>query len=453
MRIFALLSLLVLVSCQSRKERTLVSPSEYVPSHDEKEAIQAWLPDASVGYLALDAATGKVLREQGPDTLFVPASVTKLVTGIGALKVLGADRRFRTSLYYTGKITKKTLEGDIILWGEGDPLFYLSHLMELVSALHEKGVREVKGRFLYDDSALPSMSRVADLVYTETARYNPGFSALTMEFNRLRLRWRDQADGKTEVWPAFPMPTWRYRLIEEKLDDDIVLKESEWSIPTILLDKQRGDDLPVHAPSVFVANVFRELCRWNGITVAEPAPGKLDKKNFRLVYEHKSPTVREIVAASLEHSNNLVAEMLFQQAIKKSPAQFKGLELSNGSGLTTKNRLSPKQVTQLLLKEGVSFSSMLPISGWKGTLRDSHAEPHLSMRVWAKTGTLHYHRGLCGYLFPESNKPVVFCFFSGDTAKRARFESGEKDVVAANGWDDRAKSLENEILSLWVKKL
>jgi len=66
--------------------------------------------------------TDKVVFAMNGQRLFTPGSTTKLFTEGTALYLLGADYRFHTPLYRTGKIDGKgTLHGDLILVGSGDP--------------------------------------------------------------------------------------------------------------------------------------------------------------------------------------------------------------------------------------------------------------------------------------------------------------------------------------------
>ena len=55
------------------------------------------------------------------DKLFTPASTTKLLTEGTALELLGADYRFHTRVYRTGRVINGVLNGDLVLVAGGDP--------------------------------------------------------------------------------------------------------------------------------------------------------------------------------------------------------------------------------------------------------------------------------------------------------------------------------------------
>src|ERR1700747_971173 len=124
------------------------------------------------GLLVADAKTGEVLFEQNADRYFVPASNMKLFTTALALATLGRDYRFRATLESLSEPSPEgKLDGPLFLVGRGDP--NLSNrklpwvqkeefdgpperaLAELADALAAKGVKEISGDIVGDDSYFP----------------------------------------------------------------------------------------------------------------------------------------------------------------------------------------------------------------------------------------------------------------------------------------------------------
>src|SRR5207245_9672646 len=64
---------------------------------------------------------GRVLFNRNGDRFSVPASNTKLIVAAAATVLLPADYRVRTSLYANGTLANGVLQGDLILYGRGDP--------------------------------------------------------------------------------------------------------------------------------------------------------------------------------------------------------------------------------------------------------------------------------------------------------------------------------------------
>src|SRR5262249_34104689 len=67
------------------------------------------------GLLVVDADGGRVIFERNADSLFAPASTTKLYSCAAALHYLGPDHRFETPVYRRGSVDGGTLKGDLIL--------------------------------------------------------------------------------------------------------------------------------------------------------------------------------------------------------------------------------------------------------------------------------------------------------------------------------------------------
>src|SRR6185369_7235694 len=76
---------------------------------------------ASFGIEIYSLKQKKVLYGLNEDKLFVPGSVTKLVTEGTVLQLLGPDYRFHTRIYRTGPIADGVLQGDLVLVATGDP--------------------------------------------------------------------------------------------------------------------------------------------------------------------------------------------------------------------------------------------------------------------------------------------------------------------------------------------
>ena len=73
------------------------------------------------GILVVDRKSGQTIFERNADSLFAPASVTKLYSAAAALVEFGPNYRFKTPLLRRGEIDDKgKLNGDVILVAQGD---------------------------------------------------------------------------------------------------------------------------------------------------------------------------------------------------------------------------------------------------------------------------------------------------------------------------------------------
>jgi len=393
---------------------------------------------ASVGYLVIDQDSEKVLLQKNPDRLFIPASTVKVPTSVAALDILGPDYRFETSLFGTGNITDGTLDGDLYLKGGGDPLLSVQDLMGLVQHLRAQGVRRVAGSFFYDDSFLTSSSEITKS-QPETAPYNPGISALSLDFNRIQPAPESYHGG------TFTMP--------------------------------------VKNPALRTATTFRRLAVMNGINLPVPIARQTPPEATQLA-KHQSPVLYEVLGAGLEFSNNLVSELIgataartlmtnpaplhttssilskwLQSRIEKT--DWTGYRVPNHSGLSAKARMSPQQMVDVLRYAdsrqyaGKFYRPLLPASGRRGSFRQRLHTPDVDARVWAKTGTMNYAKGLAGYLYTKTGKRFIFALFITDFELREKYDSSlgrhaTKQQQAVAAWIAKAEDLEETLIRKWI---
>ena len=71
--------------------------------------------------LAVADDRGRLLYGRNADRLFVPASTAKVFVSAVAAARLPADGTVRTSVYATGPVAAGVVEGDLVLYGRGDP--------------------------------------------------------------------------------------------------------------------------------------------------------------------------------------------------------------------------------------------------------------------------------------------------------------------------------------------
>jgi D-alanyl-D-alanine carboxypeptidase/D-alanyl-D-alanine-endopeptidase (penicillin-binding protein 4) len=112
---------------------------------------------------------GRVQVDHNGQQFAVPASNTKLVVTATAAVLLAPDFRARTSVYTNGTVTDGVLQGDVILYGRGDPTFSsrcfradslapgacdssFVPMRALADSLRARGIRRITGRVIGDGS-------------------------------------------------------------------------------------------------------------------------------------------------------------------------------------------------------------------------------------------------------------------------------------------------------------
>ncbi|HEY0081718.1 MAG TPA: D-alanyl-D-alanine carboxypeptidase/D-alanyl-D-alanine-endopeptidase, partial [Pyrinomonadaceae bacterium] len=125
------------------------------------------------------------------------ASNMKLYTVAAALDRLGADFRFKTSVYAQELPDKKgKLRGDLVVYGRGDPTFatrfnggdYYKAFDELAARVVAAGVRQVEGNVVGDESYFTGPPRSPGWEWDDLQwYYGADVSALTVNDNALDL--------------------------------------------------------------------------------------------------------------------------------------------------------------------------------------------------------------------------------------------------------------------------
>jgi D-alanyl-D-alanine carboxypeptidase/D-alanyl-D-alanine-endopeptidase (penicillin-binding protein 4) len=96
-----------------------------------------------------------------------------------------------------------------------------------------------------------------------------------------------------------------------------------------------------------------------------------------------------------------------------------GYDLSDGSGMSSYNRVAPRGMVKLLRwiaarPWGAAWRETLPVGGRDGTLARRFRGTALEGKVFAKTGTLNATDALSGYLTAKSGRTLLFSFYAND---------------------------------------
>lgn len=458
----------------------------------ERLAARHGFPATDVGFVLFDPEDGRVLDEHEPERSFIPASTTKVATALAALEILGADFRFATTLHATGAVQDGTLAGDLYLRGDGDPTLTSDDLRRLVAELRASGIVRVAGAFFWDDSSFPRAGEI-DVLQPEAATYNPAVDALAVNYNRLVLRWkRDAQVGRlsaTIVSPAdggaVPVRRLGTGMLDGGLDPRIELVFAPGDRPRWLLSPRLpaagSVELPVKAqPRGLAAELLATLAERDGVRLPAPRPGPI-APGAREIARHESAPLVEVATGLLRYSNNLTAELVGIAAARRltgeglalrpsaerlarwwqdrlSRTSFRGFVAANHSGLSSVTRHTPRQLAAIVRHGWVGHAAAprLPALLPSYAARDDGGGERLAAgtRVRVKSGTLSYADGLVGFLTTRGGRERGFVILLTDEVARARLDAA-RDVrirsspPEATEWTARAKALERELVELW----
>jgi D-alanyl-D-alanine carboxypeptidase/D-alanyl-D-alanine-endopeptidase (penicillin-binding protein 4) len=462
----------------------------------------------SWGILIVDRDTGQALYELNADRHFVPGSNAKVVTTAFALAELGSDYRFRTTVESNGTFDPDgRLAGDLILVGRGDP--DLSNrkfpyaqkaerdgaedriLAELADAVVARGLKEVDGNIVGDDSYFPYDPYPAewtngDLFFT----FGAPVSAIAFNDNTFSLDVQAGANvgdrAIVTVMPTAAAGTFGQEIltIAPGLQPDLsVVRQPGTNFILVRGSMPVGHaalrlDLAMTEPAEIAARTLSQELEARGvritgtISVRHAPPPFRSAKGFPLptevnaavgtearplvLAEHLSPPLIESILLTNKISQNLHAELLLrtvarekagvgssdsglqlEQAFLKSVGIPEGdIFLSDGSGLARDDLVKPRAIVQLLRYAaqqpwGAAFLSTLPVAGVDGTLQGRMTKPTVAGLIQAKTGSLDHVHALSGYATTLRGEYLAFSIFGNNDPEHGGDANSVIDEIGA----------------------
>jgi serine-type D-Ala-D-Ala carboxypeptidase/endopeptidase (penicillin-binding protein 4) len=423
----------------------------------------------TVGFLAVDTATGQILEARMPQVPLPPASTAKVITALFALDRLGPAFRFVTRLVATGPVAGGIVQGDLVLAGGGDPTLSTDTLAAMAQALAALGVRGITGRFLIDENALPRLDRI-DPDQPDHVGYNPALSGLNLNFNRVHFEWRRGAKGWDVTMDARsellvpPVSMARMKVVNREVpiytfaDADGV---DSWTVASTALGKGGARWLPVRQPGAYAGDVFRSLARAQGITLPEAQPGSAVGS---VLVEQASEPLPLLLTDMLRFSTNLTAEVIGLTASGAGTLAASAGEMSDWarrrygragrhvdhSGLEADSRVAPADMVAALIgaRSGPLRGMMKDFP-----LRDAGGREVKDplVQVAAKTGTLNFVSCLAGYVTPAGGRDIAFAIFAADPDRRAAVPMADReDPPGMRDWAKRSRRMQAQLLYRWA---
>jgi D-alanyl-D-alanine carboxypeptidase/D-alanyl-D-alanine-endopeptidase (penicillin-binding protein 4) len=416
---------------------------------------------SSVSLCIIDADSGTIISQYNGGLSLTQASILKLITTAVALEKLGKNYQFKTDAGYTGEISKsrKSLKGDIIIKGGGDPSlgsenfpeYYKDFIDKWVQDFKALGIRKVTGRIIVDDSYFDYEPVPAGWGWDDLGNYyGAGAYGLSIYDNTLQIHFKTGGEGSYPVITSMVpegsgIELKNYLTSSGSTDNGYIYlapyTNTGWISGTIPVDKEdfilKGS---IPDPPLFLANAFYKKLKYAGIKVkGTPFTGRvlpiLKTDNFISVSQTLSPPLSAIIDVLIHKSVNLYAEHLIKQLGKvcknsgttlagtevikqfldSAGINTKGMFIEDGSGLSTRDAVNSSEMTKLLLfmknksRYFDDYFSSLPEAGKNGTLKNYFKDQVFDSRLRAKSGSLTRVRSFAGYFKTISGKDMIFC--------------------------------------------
>jgi D-alanyl-D-alanine carboxypeptidase/D-alanyl-D-alanine-endopeptidase (penicillin-binding protein 4) len=440
--------------------------------------------------LAISLDRHDTLLALNPDQLMVPASNMKLLSTAAALHNLGPDFRYRTFLLADGPQVGEVLDGDLVLYGTGDPTlserFFPSEtaaLDTLASRVQSSGVREIRGDLVVDGSFFqgPDLHPEWDPADLNDAFAAP-VSAVSLAENLVTVRveagsWVGaqpsihtipEASGipvsnvARTVSPGIRPRVWLFR---ETPQDPIGI---EGEIPLGGSDVWRR--LPVPDPLQFTGLQLKRALETRGVrvtgtvvTIRDPSASELSHDSaltgmngrapLRILATQESPPLIDLLRVINKESNNFLAETVAktlgrmvsgngsfsggERAVEKFLIEEVGvrpeeLDVRDGSGLSVRNQASAGAFVQTLEYMASSpyweqFLNTLPEAGVRREMGRMYGSPAAG-NLRAKTGTMDRVSALSGLVRTRSGERILFSILSNEVASEYRAKRAEDQL-------------------------
>jgi D-alanyl-D-alanine carboxypeptidase/D-alanyl-D-alanine-endopeptidase (penicillin-binding protein 4) len=187
----------------------------------------------------------------------------------------------------------------------------------------------------------------------------------------------------------------------------------------------------------FDGALFRSLWAELGGSLSGAVRDGATPADARILAEHESPGLAELIRDINKYSNNVMARELFlsmaaevtrmpasaerAQEVVRSFYSARGLALpdlviENGSGLSRRERISAQSMAAILQTAWASplmpeFVSSLPLVGFDGTMKRRLNQQSVAGQAHVKTGTLADARAVAGYVLAASGRTYVVVLF------------------------------------------
>jgi D-alanyl-D-alanine carboxypeptidase/D-alanyl-D-alanine-endopeptidase (penicillin-binding protein 4) len=403
--------------------------------------------DWSCAVLAQD---GTVLYDDRAEDAVTPASTLKLVVASAMLARFDPQYRFHTVVASAQPPRDGTIEGDAWLIGSGDPSLRSDDLRRGAEKLRSAGIHTISGGVAVDASALsgPELNP-----YWNPGDANEDFMAPTsgasLDEDTVEFRIAGTAPGRPALVRIKPQSSAvsYYGSIATGYADDVIVAATgtpnvfrvSGSIPPSVRETFY---LPLHGIPRYTAVVLTAMLQQAGIAVAGAPHLAAAPENPRLLWDHPSPALAQLIHHMMIFSDNHFAEQFLRvlggarggndargiaaerRMLHAESIPAPGLHVVDGSGLADADRIAAITLARVLTVNGALYP-LLARGGIDGTVKRYHFTQARG-RVRAKSGHLAAVSALAGYVQTRHHGRVVFAFlFNG-----AR-DAADDPIVAA----------------------
>ncbi len=415
------------------------------------------LKNAQIGFSMVTLKTGKLLYSYQANKSLSTASTLKLITTSSALELLGADHTFQTKLLLRGTIIDGVLHGDIIIRGEGDPIFnsqeFLKHYGDVfsqwTSAIQTLGIKKIQGQIIGDDTYFEGPSLVGSTGVKDIGNYyGAGAHALSTYENMYSIYFSspNQPDKEVEIRRITPPDVLKTITLKNEVKSSKENKDNAYifGIPDSDIQIIRGT-IPMNKKSFKIKGSIPDPAKLLAfqlkealISLAIPVTGETisylpitpqhdySPNDLQVIHTFVSPPLSEIVKYTNYHSSNTIANNLIKNIGKQASNEGsyqagisaikeywsnKGIDTAgwfqeDGSGLSRANAITSEQLTSVIASVSQANRTILQ-EGLKDFGKSNR-------RIITKSGYMNRVRSFAGYMTLKDGREVAFSLIANN---------------------------------------
>lgn len=412
-----------------------------LPPEVDAVLAEGGLPRDAVVVLVAPAEGGTPRVAHRADVPVNPASVAKLATTFAGLDLLGPTYIWTTQVYLDGTLRLGTLQGNLVIRGQGDPTLVQERLWLLLQRVRALGVHRIGGDIVLDRGAFALPAHDAAAFDAEPLRpYNAGPDALLVNFKTVAVTFTPEGrQARVRTEPALAGVHWpaHVRLSPGACGDWITPLRADFSDPARVrlpgsfpaACGERTWHIAWPEPEAYATRAIAAMWEQVGGHLGGQVRNGVAPAGALPALEFASPPLALAVRDINKFSNNVMAQQLFLTLglVHRGSATFEGSRevlagwwrdriggeppyTENGSGLSRVESFTARQLAQLLQVAWVSplmpdLAASLPALGLDGTLRRQRQNVGLAH---LKTGSLNEVAGVAGYVHgPQGRRWVL----------------------------------------------
>jgi len=452
---------------------TVTAQRMTIQEYTEQFAKKKVFKNAFISACAQEVKSGLKVLDHNADKVLIPASSLKVITTLASLDILGEDYYYETKVAYSGDIDEEgTLQGDLYIMGSGDPTLgsnkfkgavpFKTLLRDISASVRDAGIFCIAGDVVGDESVFNSYPINPTWQWNDLGNYYAaGAWGINILDNEYRIYYAQQLkEGRVPrlisynpYIPGLELQS-EVKTGPKGSGDNAYIFGGPYNYTKRIVGtippgkKQFVIKGSIPDPPLFLAySLFNELSA-KGVQAKNYRTTFKKERGYakrKVVYQVKSPPLKEIIKKTNFESNNLYCETILKtigskemelgsgaaginsirKILRRRGLNLSGMQIEDGSGLSARNKVSSRFITDFLnsIANEISLktaTTYLPMGGYQGTVKGFFKKSRAKGNIWAKSGSMNGVLSYSGYVKSKSGKWLSFSIIANGHSESNR---------------------------------